>query len=135
MNGIEIEGLYHGQEDGDDHQQDGGGVNEHACDKDDDKDDEVENSTAGGEGQNGILDYSGKIVVGENITEQRCKGDYDHGTGGILGSVLDAVNKDLSVESPGDKAVQKCIEQAYRMVESSLSSKIEEALDKYDHFE
>lgn len=32
-------------------------------------------------------------------------------------------------------AVEKCIEQAYRMEASSLSSKIEDALDKYDHFD
>ena len=32
-------------------------------------------------------------------------------------------------------AVEKCIEQAYRMEASALSSKIEAALDEYDHYE
>lgn len=53
------------------------------------------------------------------------------------GSVLIGTRK-VVVKGHGSSkavAVQKCIEQAYRMEESSLNSKIEEALDKYDHYE
>jgi len=32
-------------------------------------------------------------------------------------------------------AVEKCIEQAYRMEVSCLSSKIEEAVARYEHYE
>ena len=53
------------------------------------------------------------------------------------GSVLLGCSK-VVVKGHGSSkavAVEKCIEQAYRMVSSSLGPKIEAALDKYDHFE
>lgn len=53
------------------------------------------------------------------------------------GSVLLGTRK-VVVKGHGSSkavAVEKCIEQAYRMESGSLSAKIEEALDKYDHFE
>lgn len=53
------------------------------------------------------------------------------------GSVLLGTRK-VVVKGHGSSkavAVGKCIEQAYRMEASSLSAKIEEALDKFDHFE
>lgn len=53
------------------------------------------------------------------------------------GSVLLGTRK-VVVKGHGSSkavAVEKCIEQAYRMVAGSLSSKIEDALDKYDHYE
>lgn len=53
------------------------------------------------------------------------------------GSVLLGTRK-VVVKGHGSSravAVEKCIEQAYRMETSSLSAKIEAALDKYDHFE
>ena len=53
------------------------------------------------------------------------------------GSVLLGTRK-VVVKGHGSSkavAVEKCIEQAYRMEASSLSAKIEAALDKYDHYE
>lgn len=53
------------------------------------------------------------------------------------GSVLLGTSK-VVVKGHGSSkavAVEKCIEQAYRMEASSLSSKITAALDKYDHYE
>lgn len=53
------------------------------------------------------------------------------------GSVLIGTRK-VVVKGHGSSsatAVEKCIEQAYRMEEQSLNSKIEAALDKYDHYE
>lgn len=53
------------------------------------------------------------------------------------GSVLLGTRK-VVVKGHGSSkavAVEKCIEQAYRMEASSLSTKIEAALDKYDHYE
>jgi len=53
------------------------------------------------------------------------------------GSVLLGCSK-VVVKGHGSSkavAVQKCIEQAYRMVSSTLGSRIEAALDKYDHYE
>ena len=53
------------------------------------------------------------------------------------GSVLLGCSK-VVVKGHGSSravAVQKCIEQAYRMVSSTLGEKIEAALDKYDHYE
>lgn len=53
------------------------------------------------------------------------------------GSVLIGTRK-VVVKGHGSSkaiAVEKCIEQAYRMEESSLNAKIEEALDRYDHYE
>lgn len=53
------------------------------------------------------------------------------------GSVLLGTRK-VVVKGHGSSkavAVEKCIEQAYRMEASSLSSKIEAALEKYDHYE
>ena len=53
------------------------------------------------------------------------------------GSVLIGTRKTVVKGHGSSKAVaiEKCIEQAYRMESSSLSSKIEAALDKYDHYE
>lgn len=53
------------------------------------------------------------------------------------GSVLLGTSK-VVVKGHGSSkavAVQKCIEQAYRMEESRLSSKIEETVMKYEHYE
>ena len=53
------------------------------------------------------------------------------------GSVLLGTRK-VVVKGHGSSkavAVEKCIEQVYRMEASSLSAKIEAALDKYDHYE
>ena len=53
------------------------------------------------------------------------------------GSVLLGTSK-VVVKGHGSSkavAVEKCIEQAYRMEASSLSEKITAALDKYDHYE
>ncbi len=53
------------------------------------------------------------------------------------GSVLLGARK-VVVKGHGSSkavAVEKCIEQAYRMEASALSAKIEEALDKYDKYE
>lgn len=53
------------------------------------------------------------------------------------GSVLIGTRK-VVVKGHGSSkavAVEKCIEQAYRMEQSSLNEKIEAALDKYDHYE
>jgi len=53
------------------------------------------------------------------------------------GSVLLGTSK-VVVKGHGSskaKAIEKCIEQAYRMEVSSLSSKIEGLISKYDHYE
>ena len=53
------------------------------------------------------------------------------------GSVLLGTSK-VVVKGHGSSkavAVEKCIEQAYRMQVSALSAKIEEVICKYEHYE
>ena len=53
------------------------------------------------------------------------------------GSVLLGTSK-VVVKGHGSskaRAIEKCIEQAYRMETSGLSSKIEEQIARYEHFE
>ena len=75
----------------------------------------------------------GALLQKDMFTELKSFMNYQNYGGSVLIGTRKVVVKGHGSSSA--TAVEKCIEQAYRMEEQSLNSKIEAALDKYDHYE
>jgi len=75
----------------------------------------------------------GALLMKGMFAEEKAFFDYQNYGGSVLLGTSKVVVKGHG--SSKAKAVEKCIEQAYRMETSHLASKIEEQVLKYEHFE
>lgn len=75
----------------------------------------------------------GALLMKQMFADEKAFMNYQNYGGSVLLGTSKVVVKGHG--SSRAVAVQKCIEQAYKMEVSSLSSKIESALAKYEHYE